>query len=285
MPSSRTQSGLKAASEKSSKFLSTLKEAVRSTFSSNSESSNEEKGREKHRYKLQERPDLRSSQEEADWAYVHQEVLADCVPDKSPDKYRADQGMTLERYRAIADQDQLFCGPYRPPMDSPEAVAYGVQLRDEPRRHPMGERKVAARVRQFRAEAAYHEHRYHVESRRHAMKEREAAARRRQPRDEIAVNEEQFDAESRRYTMDERQGSASSSSSVYESETEAREAQLRAEAQLRVEAQLRADSARRRRMHAEAVARVDDATRRGRMRAEAAAREDELRPETRRFIN
>ncbi|XEU96056.1 hypothetical protein FSHL1_001341 [Fusarium sambucinum] len=285
MPSSRTQSGLKAASEKSSKFLSNLKEAVRSTFSSSSESSNEEKGREKHRYKLRERPDSRSSQEEADWTYVHQEVLADCVPNKSPGKYWAGQGMTLERYRAIADQDRLFCGPHRPPLDSPAAAAYGVQLRDDTSHHGMSEREVAARVRQFRAEAAELERQCRAESRRHAMEKREKAAYRPQPHDEIAVNEQQVDAESRRYTMDERQGSAPRSSSEYESEAEAREGQLRAEAQLRVEAQLRADSARRRRIHAEAVARVDAATHRGRMRAEAAARDDELRPETRRFIN
>ncbi|RGP74010.1 hypothetical protein FSPOR_1704 [Fusarium sporotrichioides] len=177
MPSTRTQTGLslKSTAEKSHKLLSNLKEAVRSTFSKSSEDKEWEKGRERHKYKLREHPDIKSAQDEEDWAYVYQEVLADCVPDNSPNSYRADKGISVDDLRTIADEDQLFAGSRPSTRDgreaaSPwdqhragrrrryngnelEAATYGYQRRAESRCYSTDDRDEPSHEDQFRAES------------------------------------------------------------------------------------------------------------------------------------
>ncbi|KAG8666678.1 hypothetical protein FPOAC2_11793 [Fusarium poae] len=185
MSSSRTQSRPKANSEKSSDFLSELKEVLRALFCFSSGTSNQEKGKDRHRHKQRHHPDLSPSREQANRAYVYQEALADSAPHGNSNSRRADRGMNMLMYRAFAEQDQLFLGPYRPRMDETSAGIHPAQLRsDSPA--PRNDREVEARVRQLRAEAASIERharaglerKSRVVSRGHHEEARQAAAQR-----------------------------------------------------------------------------------------------------------
>ncbi|RGP69261.1 hypothetical protein FLONG3_7897 [Fusarium longipes] len=82
MSASRAQTEPKATAEKSSSLVSSFKKAVSRIISNNSEK--KRKCKEKPRCK-EEIVDLMSSggvgdDDEADWAFVYHQVLADCIP-------------------------------------------------------------------------------------------------------------------------------------------------------------------------------------------------------------